>query len=330
MTARVTPLDPRAPSCVEAAASEQRLFAHYGLVAESVGCQLPTSGAVVRSTVTGDGEPVVIVPGGSGEAFPYIPLMAELRRYRSIAINRPGGGMSDGIDLTTVDLRALAIEVLDTVMDTLGVDRAPLVCNSMGGLWGFWYALARPERVSAMVQLGCPALALGTSAPVFLRLLSVPAVGNMIARQMQPRSPAEAVRGLKMLGMPAAVAASLPQVVIDTTQAMYSLPTYRAAWTTLGQAVLTLRGAKPRYALGAAELARVSPPVLFIWGERDPFGGLEVGRRACQVVSHARIIETSGGHLPFVEDPPFCASSIEEFLSSDRVPAALSRASEFT
>ena len=78
--------------------AEARLLELYEITWETINVQLPSTGARVRVTVSGSGDPLLILPGGAGEAFPYVPLIAKLKGWRCIAINRPGGGLSDGID----------------------------------------------------------------------------------------------------------------------------------------------------------------------------------------------------------------------------------------
>src|SRR5258708_13162986 len=99
-----------------------------------------------------------------------------------IALDRPGCGLSDGFDYSSVDdIRGHAVTFLGAVLDALGLDRARIVANSMGGLWSLWLALDRPERVSSLPLLGCPALAAGTSAPAALRIISPPALAPPLA-----------------------------------------------------------------------------------------------------------------------------------------------------
>jgi pimeloyl-ACP methyl ester carboxylesterase len=248
----------------------------------------------------------------SREASGYIPLLAALRGRSWIAINRPGGGLSDGVDHRRVDLRELAVELVDAVLDATGVERATVVCNSMGGLWGLWYAMARPARVERLVELGCPALLLGTSAPLFMRLVSLPGLGAIATRLMQPRSAAEARRGLnRAMRVPEAV--PLSEALLAAYVAMSALPTFRPTWRTLIQAVLTPTGPRRRYCLGAEELASVAAPVLLLWGARDPFGDPSVGKTACRLLPSGRLEIVGEGHLPHLEQPASCAKAIEDF-----------------
>ena len=60
---------------------------------------------------------------------------------------RPSAGLSDAFDYRNVDLCAHAITFLDSLLDVLHLETRSLVCNSLGGLWSFWFALDRPQRV---------------------------------------------------------------------------------------------------------------------------------------------------------------------------------------
>lgn len=289
--------------------AEAALFREYGLEPQTRWIRLPSTGIRVRVTVCGEGEPILVLPGGSGDAFAYVPLMAELRDRRWIAINRPGGGLSEALDHRRVDLRDVAVELVDAVLDDLEVERATLVSNSMGGLWAFWYAIARPTRVVNLVELGCPALLLGTSAPAFLRLLALPGIGGLVARVMQPNTPEAAARGLqRSMGVPTSV--QLSRAFLETSVAMFALPTFRRTWQTLVAAVLGPGEAGARYPLGESALRGVEVPVLFIWGAQDPFGDPAVGRAACDLLPAGRLQVVGEGHLPHLENPGACAAAI--------------------
>ncbi|MGI8594633.1 MAG: alpha/beta fold hydrolase [Solirubrobacteraceae bacterium] len=78
-----------------------------------------------------------------------------------------------------VDLRSHAVGFLNGLLDALELERASFVANSMGGLSAMWLAIERRKRVSSLALLGAPAMMLGSSAPLALRLLGV--------AQAQPR-----------------------------------------------------------------------------------------------------------------------------------------------
>ncbi|MFW6184598.1 MAG: alpha/beta fold hydrolase [Chloroflexota bacterium] len=294
--------------------AEQRLFEHYDLVVEPHFVTLK-SGRNVRVLESGHGAPLVLVPGGVGDGWIWAPLMAHLRDYRLLVVNRPGGGLSDGVDHTQVNMRQLAVEVLTAVLDHFRLERAPIICNSMGGLWSFWFALAQPQRVLALLQFGCPALLLSTSAPFSMRLQSVPLLNRLLVKAMIPDS-AEAARQLPgFLGHDERVGANWPQPMADCGYRFPRLPTYKTAWLSLMESVLTLRGAAQRYALGADELRQVQTPVLYTWGDNDPFGDLEAAYKAEKITPRAELTEWQGGHLPWWDDAAGCVDCMHDFLN---------------
>jgi pimeloyl-ACP methyl ester carboxylesterase len=308
--------DPRSRAALEA---EQRLFAHYSLDYKIHFLEMEEPDLCLRVLEVGEGRPLLMVPGGTGEAAFFSALMAELLGWRMIAINRPGGGMSDGIDHRKVDVRRLAVNTIQTVADAFELERVPIVCNSMGGLWSFWYALANPERVSSMVQMGCPALILNTSAPFMMRLLSVPGVNRLIAPNMQPKNVDNAHDGLRFQGSSQEDIDRMPRVGAEAAYRFFQLPTYLATWKTLVSAVASLTGANPRYQLRAEQLQRIQCPVQFIWGDKDPFGGLEVAREAIQIMPHATLHEIQAGHLPYLDKPQETGRIVQAFLTKRTV-----------
>ena len=53
----------------------------------------------------------------------------------------------------------------------------------------------------------------------------------------------------------------------------------------------------------------------FAWGDQDPFGGLDVARRAVDTLPDARLhIIGGGGHLPWFDDAPGVARLFAAFL----------------
>ena len=312
-------LDRSDPNVLAAAAAERRLFEQHRLTMNEHLVDVPGYGLQVRVVETGRGTPVVLVNGGVGDAWPLTRLMAQLPGMRLLAVNRPGGGLSDPIDHRRVDLRRLAVDCLSAVLDRFGLDSAPLVGNSMGGLWASWFALARPQRVSRFVQLGCPALILDTSAPLPMRLLSVPILNRILVRAMVPASREKARDFPRFLGHGDQTCSGLSDAEVDCAYLFPRLPTYEGAWLSLMERVLTPFGARPDVRLGEHDLAQLRQPVLFLWGERDPMGGPEVARRAAEAVPHAQLEILEGtGHLPWFDYEERCGSMIADFFPTSR------------
>jgi pimeloyl-ACP methyl ester carboxylesterase len=316
----ITRINHHDPISQAALAAEQRYFNHYGLDYQSHMIKMSEPDLNLRVLEVGEGPPILMVPGGAGDAFIFAPIMAQLTGWRMIAINRPGAGLSDGVDHRQVDLRQLAVNTIRTAADAFDLHRVPIICNSMGGLWSFWYTLAHPERVSSMVQMGCPALALNTSAPFFMRLVGVPGINRFMAPLMQPKSIEKTLDGLRFQGSSQEDIDRMPRAAADVAYHMYQLPTYLGTWQSLVGAVATISGANPQYQLRAEELQQVKQPLQFIWGDNDVFGDLDVARRATSIMPNAQLQEMPAGHLPLLDKPEETGAAIREFLGTPEQP----------
>ena len=323
---RITRIDLQAADSQAALKAEKNLFDYYELEYQEHLINLEAPDIRLRVLEIGSGKPLIMVPGGAGDAWTYAPLMAELEGYRMIAINRPGSGLSDGVDNRQIDLRRLAVDTIQATADAFGLDSVPIICNSMGGLWGAWFTLEHPERVSNMVQMGCPALALGTSAPPFMRLMGVPGINRFLAPLIQPNDVDTALEGLKTQGSSQDDIDRLPKELAEAAYHLWALPTYLTQWKTLLSTVTSITGANPQYALTAEQLSEIRQPVQIIWGENDVFGNLDVAREMEEVMPNAKLHEMKTGHIPFLDQPEETGQVIRSFLSQFAVEPALESA----
>lgn len=169
------------------------------------------------------------------------------------------------------------------VFDHFTIDEAPIVANSMGGLWGLRFTLEHPERVSEVALLGSPALFPDTSAPLPMRLLSIPSLGRLFVEPvMQADDSTDARATWEFLGHPEKTATGLPGAFAEAWYRMDNLQHFRRSWASLLRKAVRLRGAVPESAFTPEELGNVRAPVLLLWGSDDPFGTPEIGRRGAE------------------------------------------------
>jgi pimeloyl-ACP methyl ester carboxylesterase len=163
-------------------------------------------------------------------------------------------------------------------------------------LWASWLALDRPDKVAALVYVGCPALALGTSAPFPMRLLSVRPLGRLITR-LQPPSPKQVEQLARMVKQYPLV----PELV-DLLVATERLPAFRSTFLAMLHRLLRLRGARPEVRLTPGQLAAIDQPALIFWGDEEPFGARNVGERMVATMPTAELHIVRGGHAPWLTD----------------------------
>ena len=304
------------PAITAARSAERELWQHYGLtvVERYIGIDNPRIRVRMLECGSPSGEPLIFVQGGLGEAFGWAALLAKLADFRCITLDRPGGGLSDGVDFLDVDVRKLAVDVLDAVLDAAGVPQAAFVANSMGGWWTFQLAMAAPARVSRMVMLGCPAVILNTSAPFPMRLMSLPVLGRALVKLMSPASATKARDLPRFLGHPSEVGQRWSEAEAGAFYRFGNLPNVQRSWRTLLRRFLTMTGPNRGMRITADELRGVAQPTLFLWGKNDPFGSPGDGRVATDLMPEARLEVVGIGHMPWWDAADECARLVREFL----------------
>lgn len=296
-------------------AAQERLLKRFGVDAGSHFLEAPSIDGRVHVLRYGEGPPVVLVPGFGDPTAMWAPLMARLDGFSLYAVDRPCFGLTGCARHAPETFRSLAVAFLSQVLDTLGLRRPLIVGNSIGSLWTTWLAIDRPERVSAMVHIGCPAFLLGTSAPLPMRLLSIRPLGRLAMRTPPSRSQVETFARV----MGGEDLSNLPELA-DLLMASQRLPGALRATRELLHAVVRLRGARPEVALTARQLGQVHQPVQLIWGGKDAFGPPEVGQQAAGLLPDAEFhVIPGGGHIPWVGHTDRVASTALPFL---RVHAA--------
>src|SRR5207244_12528384 len=114
------------------------------------------------------GTPEVMLHGGGPGASGMsnlknnLPVFAE--HFRTLVVDQPGYGKSDKPPVTG-NYFAFAATARKALLDELGIDRAHLVGNSLGGGTAVRFALENPERAGRLVLMGPGGLSLNVFAP---------------------------------------------------------------------------------------------------------------------------------------------------------------------
>ena len=108
----------------------------------------------MHATVSGRGEPVVLVPGllGSGFAFRKVVHLLNEAGFRTVVVDLLGTGRSTRSRAADYSLEAQAGRIA-FVLDTLGVTNARVVAHAIGGSIVMRMTLQRPDLVSALLLL---------------------------------------------------------------------------------------------------------------------------------------------------------------------------------
>ena len=248
--------------------------------------------------VAGQAEPVVFCHGAGGNhANWYQQVPAFVSRYRVITWDHRGFGRST--DQAETSGPRAAVSDLTALLDHLGVDRAHLVGQSMGGWTILGFALEHPDRVRSLV------------------------FANTIAGIQLP-DPSEETQQARERVAAALLDPNLP-VGFDHPCFAPGFAEQDPARAFLYMQFSSLAPPTPMSALlglmevshTAEELEQLTSPVLFVIGELDPLFTPRDIRRAAGFVHGARIVEIPGsGHSPYFEDAERWNQAVIDFLQS--------------
>jgi 2-hydroxy-6-oxonona-2,4-dienedioate hydrolase len=292
---------------INARNAEKALFNLYGIDAKEHYVTLPEQQIKVRVLEIGEGEPLVIVPGNTGDAFVLASLMAELKGRRIFAINRPGGGLSEGMDHTTVNIREFAHQSLNTVLEAFGLKNVDVVAHSMGAHWSTLLAMKHPDKVRKLILMGNPGNIMGGKPPLVIRILGRPPFTKLAAYFIIPKKKEDALRNLVMVGHSKKFVATLPEELADAYFNFQHLPHYVISTTSLIQNMIP--------EIKAAEIAGLLKPTALILGTNDNFLSQEKGKKIVEAMPNGSFYAISNsGHLPWLENPKWVSEIILEFF----------------
>jgi pimeloyl-ACP methyl ester carboxylesterase len=251
-----------------------------------------------------DRDPILLVHGVGGWAENWRPVMSALAATgrRVIALDLPGFGESE----TPQRVRyfgpdeAFYPRFVLSALDALGIERAHIAGNSMGGAIAYMVAVTAPARTRSLV-LAAPG-GLGRDVAFFLRACSLPGFG-LVARLPRPRRAARDVLRTCFYD-----ARRITPELSDEAERFgnRSFPEFVRALS----AGVGIRGV--RRSLREAWVARASlyaGPALVVWGREDyvlPLRHL-ADVHATLPQAQVALIERCG-HMPQLERP-------EEFLA---------------
>jgi len=271
------------------------------------------SGGETQVLELGEGQPVILIHGGLGDAFDWAPIMPALAdRFHVYAVDRPGHGLADPFDYTDVDFLVHAQTFLGEMLDALGLRTASMVANSMGGLWSVTYALHAPNQVSRLVLVGAPAGS-KRGIPLQLRLMRWPLVGALIQSAMRKPTP-EAVRSL-FKQILVAHSERLDDEFLEAV--VWSQRRNLASWSGLIERVIDVGGIRRELVIGN-RWKELRVPLVFIWGEKDAFDSPSNGEYiASQITTGARLVRIpDAGHLPWFDEPQRVTAEVIRALES--------------
>jgi pimeloyl-ACP methyl ester carboxylesterase len=293
--------------------AEGRLLDSLALEVEESWVELPASGIRLRVWSVGEGPEILALHGVSQTAAILLPLAQRLPGFRLHLVDLPGHGLSGPFDFTVGEARAQATTIVDQLLDALAPDTPTVLGHSLGGMLALWHATARPGRIGRLVLVGEPAVALpGVRIRMPLSVMSVPVLGPLALASPAPRP---VFRSLLARGLGGQGAEPVSPEMIEVLRIAPRRRGNAKTIASLMHALNHFRRPRPENVLTDAEIARLAPPALFVWGRGDPFLAPADARPSVEKMPRAELVEVEGGHAPWLEDAATCAAPILRFLA---------------
>jgi pimeloyl-ACP methyl ester carboxylesterase len=268
-------------------------------------------GERVAYRLAGEGPVLLLVHGMAGSSLTWrhvLPKLAE--RFTVLAPDLLGQGESDK-PRGEYSLGAHANTLRD-LTDALGVERATLVGQSLGGGVAMQLAYQFPERCERLVLVDSGGL--GREVTFYLRMLTLPGFEAVFPLFCTPRLRDAGSRVAAWLGRTGVRSTPARQEIWRSYGSLADPASRRAFFRSLrdvidfqGQAVSAL-----------SKLHRAAQlPTLIVWGARDPFIPVSHALAAHQAIPGSRLEIFEGvGHYPHCEAPERFVEVLVDFVES--------------
>ena len=271
--------------------------------------KINVEGLPTRYLTAGEGPPLLLLHGVGDNAFDWQWVMPALAHtYQVYALDLPGSG---GSAKPLPDYSpAFFTRFATAFLNALGVERAAVVGNSLGGLVGLRLALSDPERVATLGLVSSGGL--GREVTYALRSLALPGFGKL-AVAWGKRRPGALQRALGRSALLFAHPSRVPREWIKEQYRLARLPGFLEAQLATVRAQVGLRGQRE---VLVDRLSHLKVPTLVVWGARDRVLPYSQGQEAAARLPEGTLeLVPDCGHAPHVEQPERFVSGLGEVLS---------------
>ncbi len=256
-----------------------------------------------RILQAGDGDAIILLHGTGGHLEAYARNIEKLAvGHRVIAFDFPGHGYSD---LATSDLEIPDyVRHLKHLMDRLGLPRATLCGESLGGWVAVKFAATYPHMVSRLILNTPGGMKADPKVMERIRTLSQNAADDPTRDQIRRR--------LEWL---MADPDTVTDELVSVRRAIYSRPGFAESMRHI--LCLQYPELRARNLITAEEIEAVRAPTLVVWTSDDPSGPAADGMALAEALDNAtyKLIE-GAGHWPQWEQSEVYNAVVEEFMAS--------------
>ena len=238
----------------------------------------------------GSGYPLICIHGAGPGATGWSNFKGNVedlaRHFHTLLIDMPQYGRSDKPVIKVSRQSYLANSIRD-FMDSLGIKKAHIIGNSMGGQAGLKLAIDYPEKVDRLVVIGSGAIKAGS----IFQPMPLEAIRN-IGNYYKGEGPTLA----KMREVLESLVYDRSRITDDLVQERFAASNHPELVELFGR-----QPAGPQDDL-YTELPNLKAKTLIVWGQDDRAGALDVGLLMLRRLPDARMhIFSKCGHWAHVE-----------------------------
>lgn len=251
----------------------------------------------------GSGTPLVLLHGYVSSTYTWREVFLPLsERYRVIALDLKGFGLSakpDG-DYT----RRAQADLLSRFLDEMKIERAILCGSSMGGEVALNAARYHPHQVERLILVDSTGVNVDGGSSVAPGFASLPVVGPLLM--------AVALTNDRLVRQGLSNNYYDQSKVTEESVFVY----HRPLKTRDGQRAAYLARRQANLRPVEAEIEKIAPPTLILWGAEDRIVPVAAGERLHQLIGGSRLVVFERcGHLPHEEMPERFISEVTNFAA---------------
>jgi 2-hydroxy-6-oxonona-2,4-dienedioate hydrolase len=274
------------------------------LLGGSVDVNFHDAGGIrTRTLEAGEGTPLIFLHGTGGHLEAYSKnILPHAEHLRVFAFDMIGHGFSSKPDMKYEI--PVYVDHIIKFMDALGIEKAHISGESLGGWVAAWLAIYHPERVDKLVLNTAGGLGSNPEVMERLKRLSLAAVTDPTRESVRKR--------LEWLMYDPK---SVTDELVELRYQIYLQPGMIRAMEN----ILCLQEMEIRtpLILTPEMLQKITAPTLVVWTTHDPSYPAEVGRKFVDYIPDSRfVLMEECGHWPQFEQPDTFNRLHLEFLIS--------------
>jgi pimeloyl-ACP methyl ester carboxylesterase len=262
---------------------------------------------------TGEGDPLICLPGGPMQASAYLGDLGGLSAHRSLVLLDLRGTGESAVPADQASYRCdRLVGDVDALRAHLGRDRVDLLGHSAGGSLAVLYAARHPDRIGRLALVNPSPAAVG---------LEITDSDRLQVAELRRGEPwfQDAFAALERIWSGEATAADWTAIA----------PFTYGRWDAVSQANLAREASQRNqdaaavyYSAGALDpeatrsaLAGLQAPVLVVAGEYDVGLPPKCAADYAGLFPRAELaVQPAGGHFPWLDDPAWLVRTLAGFL----------------